>query len=291
MKLKRKYILGEQWVYLKMYGGSKFLERILVQEVFDQLHEWIHKEIIDHFFFIRYADPDYHIRLRLFTKDTNNVCTIINSLNMIMTDKIENRSVYKICYDTYNREIERYGDNSTDIVEKLFFIDSISILRFLALANCTNENRWLYSMVWIDQLLDLFRFREDRKSTFYESMYENYAFEFGIKKPAKVTMDKKYRKLTGQIEYVFYENKAENKYEYISRIVSSYEENSKYLVSQLLNMESKDALKVTLNSLVSSIIHMHVNRMFRTQQRKYELLLYYLLFKFNKSRIARTRMS
>jgi hypothetical protein len=44
--------------------------------------------------------------------------------------------------------------------------------------------------------------------------------------------------------------------------------------------------KTGLDSIVSSYIHMFVNRTFPSNQRKHELVLYYYLYKFYNSQVA-----
>ena len=49
------------------------------------------------------------------------------------------------------------------------------------------------------------------------------------------------------------------------------------------NFKSFEELKQKAFPMLNSIIHMHVNRMFRTKQRKNECVIYYLLLKYYKS--------
>ncbi len=287
MEPKRKFILGDEWLYLKVYSGPNLLEQILAQELYMSIRKFIQDRWISHFFFIRYADPDYHIRLRLRLTKNTQFEPIIYEINQALSHLITDRSIHKVNYDTYNREMERYG-NAIEIVEKIFSQDSISILRYFHHTRLSDEHRWLYSMVWIDELINSFLFSEDRKTTFYQDMCNAYSTEFGIRKPAKVVMDQKYRSLGRKMDAVFYAKEGHSdQYKLMLDEVEAFKTSSGSLVKEILKMQNAEKLSVGLASLTSSIIHMHINRMFRTQQRKYELLIYHFLLKLHSSRIAR----
>jgi len=290
MNLQRTFIPGEEWVFLKIYGGPKFLEQVLVQEIYGILEEMNHTNI-NYYFFIRYADPDYHIRLRMHNLDPGPNYPIIASLTSALAQKVRDRSLWRISYETYHREIERYGSRCIELVEQLFYLDSTTILKFLLESDCGNEFRWLYSMYWIDQLTSAFQFSDDKKVNFFDGRVRAYASEFDLQKWARVNMDKKYRKVSGQIDRLLL---ADGK-DFISRNIKPgvfmFGKDSATLIDKILEMDSRGMLEIDLDSLVSSLIHMHVNRMFRTRPRVYELLIYYFLNKFHRSRMARNKYS
>lgn len=286
MKQKRKFILGDEWLYVKIYSGPKSLEQILILELYNPIKEFIQRNWITNFFYIRYTDPDYHIRLRLRLTENRCLAPIIDELNRILSHQVRDRIIYRVSYDTYNREMERYG-NVIDIVEQIFYKDSISTIRYFLHSGLSDEHRWLYSIVWIDALLDSFQISDEGKSKFYQNMYGTYTSEFGIQKPARLVMDKKYRNLSKKLDSVFYTEDYSDDYRLIINDVKAFDKSSGPLVKEILKRYTVKNLDVRLESLISSIIHMHINRIFRTQQRKYELLIYHILLKFHTSRLAR----
>ena len=291
MQIKRKFVPGEEWIYLKVYGGPKLLERLVVEEVFPLLEDMIGREDIQHYFFIRYADPEYHIRLRIYNQDPMANYRVMEALTEALCGKVRDRSISRITYDTYHREIERYGIRSMEAAEQLFYLDSAALLSFFRETDSSNAFRWLYAMYWIDHLMDAFQFSEDHKAVFYESRFQNYAREHNLLKPARVVMDKKYRKVSSQIDQMFQSRGEENIIQIIATGVHTFSRRSERLVDKILDLQSSGILEIELESFVSSLIHMHVNRMYRTRPRVYEMLIYYFLNKFHKSRVARARYS
>ena len=69
--------------------------------------------------------------------------------------------------------------------------------------------------------------------------------------------------------------------------ISSSYNHLKEITNEVLALNNMDMLKVPLENLIASYIHMTVNRSFRSNQRLYELVLYDFLYKIKKSKFAR----
>jgi thiopeptide-type bacteriocin biosynthesis protein len=76
--VQRKFITGEEWLYLKIYAGLGFQDKLLLNEIPDIAEGLYTDKIIDKFFFVRYTDRDGpHLRLRFHILDTSATFTII----------------------------------------------------------------------------------------------------------------------------------------------------------------------------------------------------------------------
>ena len=65
----KTFIPGSEWVYFKLYTGTKTADTILKNELYGFIQEMIKNKSIDKWFFIRYSDPDFHVRLRIHLND------------------------------------------------------------------------------------------------------------------------------------------------------------------------------------------------------------------------------
>lgn len=63
--IRRKFIPGSRWLYFKIYTGIKTADEVATRTLLPLLREWYEAKLIDDWFFIRYTDPDFHLRLRL----------------------------------------------------------------------------------------------------------------------------------------------------------------------------------------------------------------------------------
>ena len=61
------------------------------------------------------------------------------------------------------------------------------------------------------------------------------------------------------------------------------------VVEKLLSLEKCNELQVPLKSLLTSMIHMSMNRWFRTKNRLHELVVYDFIFRYYTSEIAKKR--
>jgi len=281
---KRTFIFGSEWLFLKIYSGPKTLENIFVNEIVPQLNKLLEKQSIDYFFFIRYQDPDYHIRLRLHLKDIEKIGEVIFFLNRAFEEYVVNQIISRIIIDTYNREIERYGENFIIDIEKVFFYDSLFIVQYLSCNDDENE-KWLVSVKYIDLILDRCGFSLDEKidlCNLSSLSFSNEIFRNSIH--VNKLLNSKYRDVKNKMTKILSKSNTDvcnydiNLNQYLDNIV--------FFTSKFCD-EKSNINRSDFCGLLTSVIHMHVNRMFRTKQRVNECVIYYLLLKFYRSKKAR----
>lgn len=89
--IQRIYTIGSEWAYFKIYTGANMADDILVKELAQLVGLYLKNKVIDHWFFIRYADPDTHIRVRFHLTDPGNIGfsfprSILNSIRWCKTE-------------------------------------------------------------------------------------------------------------------------------------------------------------------------------------------------------------
>lgn len=166
--IQRKFIPGSQWLYFKIYTGVKTADEVLAHTIRPFLRELYAERWIDGSFFIRYNDPDFHIRLRLHIDRFENYAPIFRRFEASFQPLVENGAVIRVLCDTYVREIERYGADTMEPVERLFGIDSGAILKLLEkieeLPTDTRETtRWQLALTLLDDTMTAFGKTPDEK--------------------------------------------------------------------------------------------------------------------------------
>ena len=283
----RIFIPGSEWVYFKIYSGTKTADTVLKNELYGYIREMIKNDIIDKWFFIRYDDPDFHIRLRLHLKETRNFNYIFNRFSVTCNPLIDSGFVWNIQCDTYRREMERFGANTISLVEDIFFIDSEYIIKFLH--HLDNENheqmRWKLALLLIDSFLSAFSFNLPQRKDLLITMAEIYKKEFGFTHH-NVTkqLNDKYRFYRKDIENVMlWENGS-------TKIIDFTKARRQAIISvakKLIDIEKSGELQVSLKLLLTSLIHMTMNRWFRTKNRLHEMVIYEFLSRYYTSEIAK----
>lgn len=273
--VQRRFIIGSEWIYLKIYSGPKILEQIFINDIIPAVNSLIRSEFIDSYYFVRYMDPDYHIRLRLHCIDTKNYGYILELFNKKLRKYLNNLTITKVQIDTYARELERYRGDQIVYFEKIFFSDSCMITKCLKRLGCSDNNRHIISLRYIDALMEMCGFNVDQKINFVDHNRMAYFQEiYQSDKTIKVILNSKYRTIKNEITNGF---TISNDLGWLNIEISK--------CVKKINTISLALHQITPNEL-TSIIHMHINRMFRTKQRTVELVLYWYLYKYYVSQKA-----
>jgi len=281
--IKRSFMPGSEWLYYKIYSGPKTSDYILSYVIYPVLKNLLNTNIITKWFFIRYLDPDYHLRIRLLLADDRNYNLVLKKISNKLEIYLRKNIIWKIQLDMYNREIERYGNNMYEYTESLFFYDSIMTTKMIRLIEGDEgeEFRWKFALKATDDLLDRFGLDLQKKILFIENYYNSFSAEFGMNKLLKKQISNNFRNHTSIITEFF--NNSKNNYPLI-KLINEKNCSTKGIIDIIIINTSSDK---EFNDLLFSYLHMMINRIFRTNQRLHELIISAYLLKFYKSLNAR----
>lgn len=291
MNVKRTFFIGDEWLYYKIYCGPKTAD-VVLSEVIKPVSEKLQEEQqIDKWFFIRYHDPKNHIRVRFHLCDENSIVAVSTLLNRALQEYIEANLVWKVMCDTYQREIERYGTNTIELTENLFCNDSVLTAGIVSLIDGDEGEivRWAVGLRSIDEFINDFGYSEDEKFELLTIMKESFEKEYRIDKSLKKQLSDKYRKETAFIAEVLNPNNDEqSEFKPIYDLIKNRSKQNHVVVGKLLELNNNNELKKPLNDLMWSYLHMLNNRLFKSKQRTHELVMYYYIHQFYRSKLART---
>lgn len=277
--MKRDFCLGSEWLYYKIYTGVKTADIVLLEKLYPVIFDLKEEKIIDKWFFIRYKDPSDHIRIRFNCKIPGAVSGVIAKIYPVLNKLLEQNIVWKIQTDTYQREIERYGENTMIDSESLFWYDSEMIIHYLAIKSTfvKKEMQLFFSFTVIDAFLNLFALTNTDKLVLMEELQSSFKKEFDVEKFLKKEMDRQYRELSQEM-HCFLSGSAISDYPELFSIIKTKHGKSNELVDSI-----KNKLEIPLSDFLMSHIHMMINRQYTSKQRMYELLIYHHLHKYYKT--------
>ena len=292
--IQRSFILGDEWLYYKIYCGSKTSDLILSEIIFPIAEYFISQRIIDKWFFIRYSDPKIHIRLRLHFIQMDALSEVIKVFNINFRQYLHQNLIWKVQTDTYQREIERYGENTMEITESLFFFESQMIIKVIDL--CKGEKgetmRWLFGIRFIDSFLNDFKFDLNQKRDLITIFANSFNEEFNMNKAAKANLGQKYRRERQFInEALNQDHDKNNDMLSLIKLIEDKSRVTKPIIEEIIKMDSNNFLQCPLHDLIGSFTHMFCNRLFRSKQRLHEMVLYNFLQKYYESEIARKNIN
>jgi thiopeptide-type bacteriocin biosynthesis protein len=286
--LQRTFIPGSEWLYFKVYTGANTADNILRNEI-ASIAEILKKlGLIDNWFYIRYSDPDFHLRIRIHIKELRNIGEVIILFRDYLNPLFNDHQIWKIQVDTYNRELERYDSLLIKNAESLFGIDTKYTLVLLKqFHEFKNENyRWQIALTMIDSLLSDFSYTINQKLSLLSALSLSFKQEFGFDEFNSKQFNVKYRENKGIIESVMSRNVDSTMSSLINIIEQKSYENRivTALILDKIHISSK-----SLDELLSSYIHMMLNRLFRSRNRTHELILYDFMKRYYESSIAKSK--
>lgn len=278
--LQTKYHAGQEWLYFKIYCGVVTGDKLMSNDIATLVQTLFDRDLISKFFFIRYNDPEYHLRLRFKTLP-HHTGDVINLFNNSMADFINNDIIWKVQLDTYVREVQRYGYETIDFAESVFDADSKFVMELLPLIreSYAQHSPFLF-MKGVDTMLNAFGFSAKEKHRFIEDRKKAYEGEFNVEKSLNVKQsiakkDQSYRRLILHVLEGSYERMSDSlNTNGITTATGNFHERLVHVFEQYKHLLTD---KNKLWSLCASLVHMHAIRMFQTKPRYNELVAYSLL--------------
>lgn len=130
---ERKFILGDDWLYLKVYCSRDDLKTLIAYKL-SSLYKKMHDEkYVKLFHYLVFRDPDYHIRIRFKLYSKTKLSKVMEYISTWVHNLLEENLISRVVFDTYDREIERYGGvQFIKHVEQIFNLDSIDTMNYFA---------------------------------------------------------------------------------------------------------------------------------------------------------------
>ena len=274
--VKRKFVPGSEWLYFKIYTGIKTADIILEESIELLVACFKENNLISQWFFIRYNNPQPHLRLRLKLTQAENYTEVLQKINNALTEYINSGEISNILIDIYHREMERYGSNTIEEAETLFWKNSEFTLECL---HYSDEEKLMISLFYIDELLHQLNLPIQEKLNWIKDFNEVFKKEFKADKKLNSQLDKKYREFNPLfLDFIQSEKFSEER----STIISTISESASALQA-ILNHHESQSLESSLQTFFQSIFHMNINRMFISNQRLFEMIVYDYLFRYYKT--------
>jgi thiopeptide-type bacteriocin biosynthesis protein len=254
-----------------------------LQTIYPVVQQLLKTQMIQEFFFVRYKDTDPHLRLRFRgNPHLEFYHHVVRAVEKALHESVEAGVVHRVQVDTYQREFERYGMEHIGLCETLFHCDSLSTLAFMARTGDEfDENlRFAFAIRKIDRLLTGTGLSAAACRMILDMMKENFFQEFGGNSALRHQLNEKYRMYRPLICQAFSND---------FPAATSLNDWDSTQADLLRKLSAAFADSGQLFSIISSLIHMIVNRLFPSKQRAYELVLYHCLAKHYDSIQARER--
>jgi lantibiotic biosynthesis protein len=288
-KSQRRFPPGSPWCYLKIYAGAAGIDDLLREVIAPLVARTRASGAAQRWFFVRYADPDWHLRLRVAGDPERLRGEIEPMLAETLDPFLADGRVWRIQRDTYEREIERYGGpEGMQLAEEAFCADSDAVLGILARTAGERglDARWRLCLVGIDLLLDDFGLDMLAKQRFAQQQRDSYRAEWAAGPRLDRQLGQHFRAERAGLEELL-------------RCGSDHWLGPGYgllhnrsahvgpIAERLRGLAMAGRLTVPVEIWVASIAHMAANRLLRSAQRAHELVLWDWLARLYHAHLAR----
>jgi len=288
---ERTFAPGSEWVFAKLYASASASDRLLTQTIGPVSTALLSKGYVDRWFFIRYADPDEHLRWRLHIAGNTRAATVQRQIERAVATALSDGLVRRFVFDTYDREIERYGgDGGIEVAEQYFWADSEAIVQLLDPVKGIGANpelRWQCAIAGVDALLADFDFDLSARLRLTAKLRDDFGREFHADTAFARQLAAKYRTVKTDMERLLAPETNGS-----TAWLAAFADRSARTRETLLTLraaESAGLLHVPIAELAESYVHMHLNRLFRSEQRAHELVIYDFLSCLYEGRVAQHR--
>ena len=264
-------------IYVKAYVSDADADDVLLglqKNFIDVAHK---SGGLDKWFFIRYIDPEPHLRLRFFPIDGDRFGELLLQLVRHLEQFQASGLVKRIELCNYERELVRYGGPSRiKLSEQLFHIDSELALMIIGAA--PRLDRWKLCVWAVHAFLCDLEYAPVQAHRCILYIANKFKAEFGVSGEQLMLLGKHFRSCSLELTSIVAADSGET-VPWIRRLVIATADlrGKRSALLSLLKAGLSDTVQVPFDTLIASHIHMLCNRLITTQPRAYEVLVYDML--------------
>lgn len=289
--MTRSFPPGSEWLYAKLYTGTASADEVLTEIVAPLVAK--QKKSSTGWFFIRYGDPEWHVRLRLRGDPKRLAANALPALHELAAPLLRDGRVSRLQLDTYERETERYGgSDGIELAEALFQADSEAVLSIVELLDEDDgaEARWRLALRGMHLLLVDLGLDLTRRSEVMRRVRARFAAEHRVDVGVEKQLGAKYRAERLALEALLaMPPESDHPLAPGFELLAERSERIAPIARELAAREANGRLRSSVVDLAPSFLHMHANRLLRSEQRSQELVLYDFLSRLYESEAARSK--
>ncbi|MCX4242641.1 lantibiotic dehydratase [Paraliomyxa miuraensis] len=280
---------GSSWLQINVFAGGRTIDALLVGPVLEALGELDATSHLRRWFFVRYDDPDRHLRLRLEGEPRWLSREAWPHLLQVLSPHAEAGAVHRIQADTYARELDRYGGMlGIEAAESIFCADSTAALAMLRLGPCGHEAQVQRMLASLDALArDLGLRTLEQRLAVAQQCRSRFIDEHADPAAMRRELGRRYRTLRPACEALG----ADPPPVAVAELEGVLAERGRAIAAALARLREADPSHVLLGEparLLPSYWHMHLNRLQSHPSRTLETVLYAFLTRLYAARRARS---
>ena len=280
--VSRRLPPGSEWLYAKLYTGAAGADVVLRSVVRPLVADAIAAGAADRWFFVRYAHPDWHLRLRVHGEPARLLGEVLPELVDRCRPLIEKGQIWRTELDTYEREVARYGGgDGVLLAERVSYHDSEAVLRIVEGLE-TNESvdaRWCSALVGSDRLLQDFGMTLAARHAIAHAARARFLTKLRADAALRRQLGDRYRDHRRLIERVLSGSETFDAKPFAERSAG---------LAAIPGQLHRAVPAGRVQDWAASLVHMHLNRMLGWSIQRQELVIYDFLTRHYHSQLVRS---
>lgn len=289
----RMFPPGSEWLYAKLYAAPSMLDPLLRRLVRPLVDRALGSGAAAGWFFIRYGDPDWHLRLRFRGDPSRLLRELLPALSDAAAPLLASGEILRLQLDTYDPECERYGGPiGLPLCQEIFQVDSTTVLEIVEVVDdeALADARWKLAVPAMDCLLEGLGLSLEEKLGVLRTVRDSFAQEHHADQKMLRQIGERYRVERPGVESLFDPGGAVDGSLTGGRAaVGRLAERIAPIGARLRAAAARGELTLPMVELAPSLLHMHANRLLRSDQRRQEMVLYDFLYRLYDASAARAR--
>ncbi|HTD37765.1 MAG TPA: lantibiotic dehydratase [Candidatus Limnocylindrales bacterium] len=244
---------GSEWLFAKIYGSPGRDDELIAGPLRELADGAVAAGHAKGWFFLRYADPEPHLRLRFHGEPRILSGTLMPAVCERLGELVESGSCARFVFDTYDREIERYGGaGAIEICEELFCLDSATVAELLHELREPRPalDRLVVAVASIDHLLASLGMSPEARLSWYKT-------DYGDRRDG----GEEYRRHKTALRSLLGGAGDESSAPWLSTVLERRRDALGELGARLFDLERDGRLTVDVATICRSLVHMHCNRL------------------------------
>ncbi|MCJ7992735.1 thiopeptide-type bacteriocin biosynthesis protein [Priestia sp. OVS21] len=249
--------MGSDWLYIKLYGSNERIDELIYTQIKPFCQHIKIQDMAQKSFFMRYADPKSHIRLRFHGDPQILLSKLLPQIHAWVLSLVQQGLVDEVKLDYYNPEIERYGGlGFIGFAEELFSVDSLVSAEIISWLETKgkNFNKNLLAVISIIHILESVELPRNNQFALLNQIVSTQ------KQPQEFRENKKLLLQLCDSTNNWANLRKHQEVSQLFDILSIREESLKNYFKRVFSADI-DMLTNHPDDIMNSVIHLHLNRL------------------------------
>ncbi|WUR11430.1 lantibiotic dehydratase [[Empedobacter] haloabium] len=277
-------------VFVKIYLAVADTDDFLVEHCAPLLRALRRDGALQDWFFIRYADPEHHLRLRIFVATPAALAHVMAQFVLALDAQQRAGRIAQYAFAPYQREMARYGGAALlPLSERLFGIDSELALALLTHSAAGEQARWQAAVWSCAALIADFGCAPDVRHRIARHMAESYRAEFGLGSYQRDLLGRHFRMQRAALFDLLDDKPPAPRWAAAFAAAAPLRARRRALFAQARTARPGELDTPQFERVLQSHLHMCCIRLFGHHPRGYEVLVYDALERLYRSALGRER--